>query len=508
MSSSIAIVHSRAGIGVDSPSVTVETHLSGGLPSLSIVGLPETVVRESRERVRSAIINSGFRFPTRRITINLAPADLPKQGSRFDLPIAISILCASQQVPNRLLPTLEFLGELALSGALRRVRGVLPAALTSAASNRALILPAPNAAEAALSVKATILPALDLPQVCAHLHQRSELSRQPRTSIDSSSNVDVPDLSEVRGQLVAKRALEIAAAGGHNLLMNGPPGAGKTMLASCLPGLLPPLDESEALEVAAIHSLLDSESRSSGWHLPPFRSPHHGSSDVALVGGGADVKPGEVSLAHRGVLFLDEFPEFRRSTLEALREPLEAGRITIARARHRVAYPSRFQLLAAMNPCPCGYAGSRHASCRCTPAQIARYRDRISGPLLDRIDMQLELDRIEPNFTAGTFEAESSIAVAERVHRARRRQKRRGALNAELHPRQLDVLCPLDPSRRKLLQAAVKRLRLSMRGYVRLLRLTRTIADLEEAEMPNESHLHEAISYRLSVTDATTESAA
>lgn len=499
MSSSIATVHTRAGIGVESPSVSVETHLSAGLPSLSIVGLPETAVRESRERVRSAIINSGFQFPTQRMTINLAPADLPKQGGRFDLPIAISILSASRQLPDDRLPGLEFLGELALSGVLRSVRGVLPAALAATAAERALILPTDNAAEAALSAEAKILPASNLIEVCAHLHRHAELTRASQPSL--GERAVVADVSEVRGQAAAKRALEIAAAGRHNLLMSGPPGSGKTMLAGCLPGLLPMLEEFEALEVAAISSMFDGRVRIDNWRVPPFRSPHHGSSEVALVGGGSEVRPGEVSLAHKGVLFLDELPEFRRQALEALREPMEAGRITIARAKHRVTYPARFQLLAAMNPCPCGYCGSRHAICRCTPTQISRYRARVSGPLLDRIDMQLEVDRVDLDLDANLAMSPSSAEIASRVLRARHRQRRRGALNADLPWRQLDACCVLSTEQRQIMQIAVKRLQLSMRGYVRLIRLARTIADLEGVDEIGNAHLHEAISYRVAADD-------
>jgi len=376
---SLAIIHTRAQLGIDAPLITVEVHLSNGLPGLSIVGMPEAVVRESKDRVRSALINSQFEFPARRITINLAPADLPKDGSRFDLPIAIGILAASGQLPNEELSQYEFIGELALSGELRRVNAILPAAIACGNTKRQLIVAASNAKEAALSETTTVYGADNLLAVCAHLHRQTLLSKTivspPQT------NIDIANLSDVKGQAFAKRALEIAAAGGHNVLFYGPPGTGKTMLASRLPGIMPQLTSEQAIRVASIYSLCGHEYKP--WRTPTFRCPHHTASAVALVGGGSQPKPGEISLADNGILFLDELPEFQRQVLEVLREPMESGEIRISRANAQVTFPARFQLIAAMNPCPCGYLNSRSSkhSCRCTPDQIKRYRQKISGPL-------------------------------------------------------------------------------------------------------------------------------
>jgi len=378
---SLAIIYTRAKLGINAPLVTVEVHISSGLPSLAIVGLPETAVKESKDRVRSAILNSYLEFPARRITVNLAPADLPKEGGRYDLAIALGILAASGQIPTQALHRYEFIGELALSGELRSVTGALPTALACADDQRELIISQPSASEAALS-NIRVFGAQSLLQVCAHLHDREHLHQAiPPEAIDIEHTLDMLD---VKGQSQAKRALEIAASGGHNILLYGPPGTGKTMLASRLPGILPALDEREMIEVAAVYSVA-AQTQAHSWRKRPFRAPHHTASATALVGGGSNPKPGEISLAHCGVLFLDELPEFPRPVLEVLREPLESGEIRISRARAQVCFPARFQLVAAMNPCPCGYYGNNDNRCRCTVDQVRRYRDRMSGPMLDRI---------------------------------------------------------------------------------------------------------------------------
>jgi magnesium chelatase family protein len=494
---SLAVVHSRAQIGLEAPPVTVEVHLANGLPSLSIVGLPETAVKESKDRVRAALQNARFEFPARRITVNLAPADLPKEGGRFDLPIAIGILAASGQLSAQQLDRHEFIGELALTGALRPVLGALNVALQTRLSERALILPAANAAEAALASGADIRAARHLLEVTAHLNGDKPLERQaPQTS--ARALIESLDLRDIKGQQRARRALEIAAAGGHSLLMIGPPGAGKTMLASRLPGILPPLTDEEALETAAIQSL-DKPFCPSRWKQRPFRAPHHTASAVALVGGGSHPRPGEISLAHHGVLFLDELPEFDRRVLEVLREPLESGTITISRAARRAEFPARFQLVAAMNPCPCGYHGDPSGRCRCTPEKVSGYRARISGPLLDRLDMHLEVPAVarevllDPKISAG----ESSRVVRERVERARERQHHRnGCINAALSTKQIEESCRLDEAGRRLLEQAVDRLGLSARAYHRVLKVARTIADLAAEENILPAHLAEAVQYR------------
>lgn len=495
---SLALVYSRARTGITAPLVTVEVHISNGLPSLSIVGLPEAAVRESRERVRSALLNAGFDFPPRRITINLAPADLPKEGGRFDLAIAVGILAASQQLNGSALENHEFIGELSLAGDLRPVPGILCVCIHTRESGRSLVLPRENAAEASLVESARIHPAAHLLQVCAYLNGQHELEMVPPVEAKAPDG-PAPDFRDVHEQFHAKRALEIAAAGRHNLLMLGPPGTGKSMLASRMPSILPPLDESQALETAALTSISESGLNPREWRKPPFRSPHHSASAAALVGGGSNPKPGEISRAHNGVLFLDELPEFDRNVLEVLREPLETGMITISRASNQCDFPARFQLIAAMNPCPCGYLGDSSGRCRCTPTRIARYHDRISGPLLDRIDMHIEVPRVAAAMLRSepAGESENSATIRDRVARARERATQRaGNENATLTTAGIKKFCALGEQDHRLLEQAMEQLQLSNRAYHRILKVARTIADLDASDRIETRHLSEAISFR------------
>jgi magnesium chelatase family protein len=497
---SLAQVLSRASAGVEAPVVVVEIHLGGGLPKTSIVGLAETAVRESRERVKAAMLNAGFEFPQSNVTISLTPADLPKEGSRFDLPIALGILAASKQVPDKQLKSCEFIGELSLSGTLNPVRGILPAALQCHQAKRTLVLPTANAGEAGLVRGNQHLHAGHLMEVIAWMAGREALPGV--TEPPQIREPDVADLGDVYGQFRARRALEVAAAGGHNLLFTGSPGTGKTMLASRLPGILPLMQDAEAIEVAAIASISRAGLDISRWRQRPFRAPHHTASAIALVGGGSLPMPGEISLAHQGVLFLDELPEFSRHALEVMREPLESGRIVISRARRRETYPARFQLVAAMNPCPCGYSGEPSGRCHCTSEQMQRYRSRVSGPLLDRIDLCVEMSRPRNFLNRQENELpERSAFVRARVERARKLQHdRRGCVNAQLDHAALKKHCALKPSDLELFKEASEQHTLSPRACHRILKVARTLADMDDSDAINTPHLAEAISYRSNTT--------
>ncbi len=463
-------------------------------------------MRESKDRVRAAILNSRYEFPNRRIAVNLAPADLPKESGRFDLPIALGILAASGQVPSTMLDTHEFTGELSLTGQLRPVRGTLAMAVAlarrqQAGEVRAFVLPAGNAQEAALVGGVAVLPANSLLEVCAHLVAHAAGDTVGRLTAAAHDpplpDSSAPDMSEVRGQTQARRAMEVAAAGQHSVLLVGPPGTGKSMLAQRFPGLLPPMDEQEALESAAVMSLTPQGFDPSRWRQRPFRAPHHTASGAALVGGGSTPRPGEISLAHHGVLFLDELPEFDRKVLEVLREPIESGRITISRAARQAEFPARFQFLAAMNPCPCGYLGHATRQCRCTPDQVNRYQAKISGPLLDRIDVQIEVPAQSQSDMLDSPPGETSAVVAARVARARAMQReRQGYPNAELHGPGIDRHCTLADAAGTILRQAMARLGWSARAYYRVLKVARTIADLDDSKDINPAHVLEAIQYR------------
>ena len=493
---SLATVLTRAQFGLDAPLVRVEVHCGAGLPQLSIVGLAEVAVRESRERVRAALAHCGYEFPAGRITVNLAPADLPKEGGRFDLAVALGILAASEQHPPGFLDGTEFYGELSLSGELRPVRGALAAAVHAVRDGRRLVVPAANADEARVANGARVAGAASLMAVCNGLRGGAGLDFVCGGALPDCTQ-SAPDLCDVRGQAAARRALEVAAAGGHSLLMIGPPGSGKSMLAQRLPGLLPALDDSEALECAMLHSLGRELPPVSQWRRRPFRAPHHGASAAAVIGGGGRLSPGEISLAHHGVLFLDELPEFRRDVLEALREPLETGAVCVARASYRGQFPARFQLIAAMNPCPCGYAGDPNGRCRCTPPLIRRYLAKLSGPLLDRVDMHVEVPRLAYEVLSAASQApERSVVVAARVALARERQQERGALNARLEMAALQRASALGVREHGLLESASRRLGLSARACHRIVRIARTIADLGGHERVGVAELSEAIGYR------------
>ena len=492
----LARVLSRACAGVCAPGVVVETHLSGGLPRVAIVGMPRKAVTEARDRVRAALMNCGFDYPARNITVSLAPAELPKDGGCFDLPIALGIIAASRQCRSKRLKGTEFLGELSLAGELQAVRGILPAALRARAAGHRLVVPLANSAEAALLAPGPIFCARSLSEVVAWLNGEDVLAVPEADAATRPARA--PDLKEVIGQQLPRRALELCAAGGHNLLMCGPPGTGKTMLAARLPGLLPPMTEAEALESAAIASVSHGGFSPDQWRQRPFRAPHHTASAIALVGGGQSPQPGEISLAHQGVLFLDELPEFPRRVLDSLREPLEAGTITISRASAQADFPAVFQLVCAMNPCPCGYAGDPAANCRCSREQVQRYAARISGPLLDRIDLQVQVLRPDPALLhATTMNGEDSATVRQRVGVARAQQlQRQSVTNARLSNNALRQHCGLKAREQKLLTRAARQLQLSPRACHSIMRVARTIADLDGREQIALEHLSEAIGLR------------
>lgn len=490
----LACVYSRARIGLESPLVTVEVHLANGLPAFNIVGLPETSVREAKDRVRSAIINCGYEFPAKRITVNLAPADLPKEGGRFDLPIAIGILAAAQQLPETDLKQYEFAGELALSGELRAIIGEIPMAMACQKSGRTLVIPCENANQASWVKQAKILSLNHLTQLFPHFLNQQVLPFVETNLSSKAHNTIQEDIADVVGQPLAKRALEIAASGRHNLLFIGPPGTGKTMLASRLPGILPPMTEQEALDSAAIQSICHKSISPDSWLTRPFRAPHHTASSAALVGGGSHPQPGEISLAHNGVLFLDELPEFERKVLDVLREPMESGAVTISRALVKQTFPANFQLVAAMNPSPTGFYNDQ----RSTPEQVLRYLNRLSGPFLDRIDIQIEVTRLPKGMWANSSEkSESSEIIQQRVFTCHQRQMlRQGKANAQLSSAELKIHCRLNTDDSEFLELAIEKLNLSTRAHHKILKIARTIADMEALENIERKHLTEALSYR------------
>lgn len=490
---SFAQIFTRSVVGLTAPSVMVEVHLSQGLPSITIVGLPEASVRESKDRVRSAIINSGFQFPNRKLTINLAPADLPKDGARLDLPIAIGILVASGQIDDSKISDYELIGELALNGELRPVLGALAVANAIKHSNHTLIAPKDNAQEAVKVKDIHVLQAENLKQVCQHLNDEQSLAYAEFKANYHVTNYPL-DLADVKGQYQARRALEICASGGHSLLFCGSPGSGKTLMASRLPSILPPLTDSQALEVASIYSIANADYQ---FGERPFRQVHHTTSAVALVGGGSNPKPGEISLANFGVLFLDEMPEFDRNVLEVLRQPIENKQIVISRANRQTTFPANFQLIGAMNPCPCGYYGDKSGRCRCRPEQIRRYQEKLSGPLLDRIDLFITVPNLPMSDLQSAKTGESSALVRERVIKAHQiQQNRQGKSNSELTSSELEKFAKLGETQANLLALAGERLNLSARAYHRILRVARTIADLAGSENIENQHLTEALSYR------------
>ncbi len=494
---SFSVLYSRACVGIHAPLVTVEVHITGGLPRVNIVGLPETVVKESKDRVKSAIQMSGFEFPMRRVTINLAPADLPKEGGRFDLPIALGILIASRQLPIQTINDYEFAGELALSGELRPIRGSLSLALSVKKSNRTLILPKANVKEACFAEGASVMGANHLLDVCQHLRGQELLPLEKTHHTFQRPNYN--DISDVKGQHQARRVLEIAASAGHSVLFVGPPGSGKTLLANRLLSILPHLTQDEASDSAAVQSISHQGFNPDDWQKRPFRSPHHSASSVALVGGSNPPKPGEISLAHNGILFLDELPEFQSKVLEALREPLESGEIVISRAARQATYPARFQFMAAMNPCPCGYLGDGLGLCHCTPDQIQRYQKKLSGPLLDRIDMHITVGRMKVKtlIEENTDVIEDSETVRTRVVAARKIQwERQGKLNNQLIQSDIALYCAVDKKTQQSIEEILERLNISARAYHRLLKVSRTIADMQEAKNISKKHIFEAVNYR------------